>query len=206
METGNFIAFNFALIVALVSPGPAFIISVQTTLSSGTKSGIWFGLGLGLMAAIWTGMALLGLETIFHLFPWAYGVIRTFGAVYLIYLAIKMWLGSGDALKEVVADHKKKYSFAKGVAVNALNPKSFLFAAAILALIFPPDMALVENLLVVLNQFVVEVVFYALLACFMGREVARSSYIKLKKKIDRISSVVLGGFGLRLLVERYSNQ
>ena len=48
------------------------LLAIRATLSGGRAQGIATGLGLGTMAALWTGMALLGLEAIFTLFPWAY--------------------------------------------------------------------------------------------------------------------------------------
>ncbi len=204
MNLEHLVAFNLALVVALISPGPAFIISIQTTLCFGRKSGVRFGVGLGLMAASWTGLALLGLETVFHVFPWAYGAVRTIGALYLLYIAVKMWQNSDHELN-VASDHNEVQTFSRGVMVNALNPKSVLFAAAVLVVVFPPNMLFAENLLVVLNHFVVEVAFYSLLAYVMSREKIRSNYVKVKKFLDRVASVVIGGFGLSLLAERYSS-
>jgi len=156
------------------------------------------------MAAVWTGLALLGLEAVFLVVPWAYGTVRILGAGYLIYIAIKMWRGSRQELAQISMGNQGQ-SFFRGVMVNALNPKSVLFAAAMLAIIFPPDMHLSENLFVVLNQFLVEVSFYVLLAYVMSREGIRYSYIKLKKYLDRVASVVLGSFGLSLVTDRYAS-
>jgi len=156
------------------------------------------------MAAVWTGLALLGLEAVFLVFPWAYGTVRVLGAVYLIYIAIKMWRGSSQELAKI-SIRNQGHSFFRGVVVNALNPKSILFAAAMLAIIFPPNMLLTENMLVVLNQFLVEVSFYVLLAYVMSRDSIRYYYIKLKKYVDRVTSAVLGSFGIRLLADRYSS-
>jgi len=203
MNLEHIIAFNLALAVALISPGPAFLISIQTTLSSGQKSGVWFGAGLGLMAAVWTGLALLGLEAVFQVFPWAYGTVRTLGALYLISVAIKIWRGSGEALQES-QNQTQGHALFRGIMVNALNPKSILFAAALLAIVFPPNMLFVENMFVVVNQFVVEFLFYAVLAYTMSRERIRSSYLRLKKYTDRVASLVLAGFGLSLVADRYS--
>jgi threonine/homoserine/homoserine lactone efflux protein len=69
MSLGHLIAFNVALLAAILSPGPAFLIAVKTTLSAGRKAGIAVGGGLGLMASTWTLLALLGLDAVFVLFP-----------------------------------------------------------------------------------------------------------------------------------------
>ena len=60
MTFGQLLAFNIALLVAIASPGPALPMAIRTTLSGGRRAGVAVGAGLGLMAATWTLMALLG--------------------------------------------------------------------------------------------------------------------------------------------------
>ena len=59
MTWAQLVTFNIVLIVAIASPGPAMLMATQTSLSAGRTAGIAVGAGLGLMAAIWTMMALL---------------------------------------------------------------------------------------------------------------------------------------------------
>ncbi len=61
MEPAHLIAFNLTLLAALASPGPAMLVAIRATLLGGRSHGIATGLGLGTMAALWTGTALLGL-------------------------------------------------------------------------------------------------------------------------------------------------
>lgn len=200
MSVEHVIAFNIALWASIISPGPAFLVAVQTTLSSGRRAGIAVGLGLGTMAATWTMMALLGLEAIFKIVPWAYAVTKTIGAIYLLYIAWGMWRGAGS---EVNANAKPaRHAFRQGFMINVLNPKSFLFAAAVLVVIFPPDMSLTDNAIVVVNHLAVEFVFYTALAFALSTPAARSAYLKAKKYIDRVAALVLGALGMRLLVSR----
>ena len=154
------------------------------------------------MASLWTGCALLGLETIFQLFPWAYTTVKTIGALYLVYIAIQIWRGSSEEITETAEEQNGNAFFWQGMLLNVLNPKSVLFAASVLVLIFPPDMRFSENLFVVLNHFVVEIAFYICLAFTMSTSAVKSGYLRLKLYIDRVASLVLGGLGLRLLVDR----
>jgi len=197
----HILLFNLALIVAILSPGPAFLLSIQTTISKGRRAGFLLGLGLALMAAIWTGCALLGLETIFKLFPWAYSTVKTIGALYLLYIALQIWKGSRKQSEENT-NRKNGSPFLLGIMVNTLNPKSVMFAGAVLIVIFPPNMTTAENILVVLNHFVVEVTFYYCLALTMSIDTVKSRYMSLKRYIDRVASIVLAGFGSRLLLDR----
>ena len=83
--------FNIGLLVAIASPGPALVMATHTFASKRRAAGIAAGAGLGLMAAIWTMMALLGLVVIFEVFPMLYIGAKILGGAYLMYLAYKAW-------------------------------------------------------------------------------------------------------------------
>jgi len=200
MELIHLIAFNVALFAAIASPGPALLVAIKTTLSSGRQAGIAVGLGLGLVASLWTLAALLGLEALFLAFPWAYAAVKFIGAAYLIYIAYGMWIGARDAVQTELKP--AAHAFRQGVMINILNPKSVLFAAAVLVVIFPAGMTMAENLLIVANHLVIEVLFYTALAFGMSRASVSQSYMKAKVYIDRVAAGILGLLGLRLLLSR----
>lgn len=199
MTLEHLIAFNVALIAAILSPGPAFLVAIRTTLSAGRKSGVAMGFGLGLMAAIWTLMALVGLEVVFQLFPLIYAGAKIAGALYLIYLAWDIWMGSRNPVKATAIP--AKHAFRQGFLINLLNPKSVLFAAAVLIVIFPADMSASENAVIVLNHFVIECVFYTCLAFAMNTQAVSNRYLKAKVLLDRCASIVLGILGVKILLD-----
>jgi threonine/homoserine/homoserine lactone efflux protein len=200
MEIAHLIAFNLALLAAIISPGPAFLIAVQNTLSSGKRAGIATGIGLEFAGALWTTAALLGLDAIFTLFPWAYVVIKTVGALYLLYVSYSMWQGARDP---IAADVKPtSHALKQGMMVNILNPKTVLFAAAVLAVIFHSNMTLVENGIIIVNHFIFEVLFYSILAFGMSRKAVSEGYVAVKLYMDRVSAAALGLLGGRLLLNR----
>jgi len=200
MELTHILAFNLALFAAMISPGPAFLVVVQNTLSSGRRAGSATGFGLACVAALWTTAALLGLDVVFTLFPWAYVVVKTIGALYLLYVAYATWRSARNPM----VDNAKPmhHAFRQGLMVNALNPKSVLFAAAVLVVIFPSNMSLLENGFIIANHFVCEMVFYTLLAFVMSRKAVSKGYVSAKMYIDRMSALVLGLLGGRLLLDR----
>ncbi len=200
MTLAHLLAFNVALLVAIASPGPALLVFVQTALSAGRAAAFALGCGLGLMAALWTLMALVGLDAVFEVFPWAYTTARTAGALYLMYLAVQMWRGA----RETIAAKAKpvRRAFRDGFVINALNPKSVLFAAAVLVVIFPPDLNAAEIALITLNHLIVEIIFYAAMATALSTPAARDAYLRAKVVVDRVAAGVLGALGLRLLFSR----
>ena len=201
MTIENLIAFNVVLWVAILSPGPALLTAIQTSLTAGRQAGIAIGCGLGLVAAAWTMTALLGFEIVFTLFPWAYSTAKVVGAAYLLYVAFRMWRRARDPVT-AKAQSRARHAFFRGLLVNLLNPKSVLFAAAVLIVVFPPDLSPAQNVLVVANHLVVELVFYTALAFGMSSRTVSARYLRAKVVLDRVAAAVLGALGLRLLISR----
>ncbi|SMX31506.1 LysE family translocator [Octadecabacter ascidiaceicola] len=202
MDWPHLVAFNATLLAALVSPGPAMLVALRATLLGGRAQGITTGFGLAIMAALWTGMALLGLDVIFALFPWAYTTAKVVGATYLIWLAIKMWRTAHQTLETVGDVVSRNRAFMAGFYANVANPKSMLFAASVLVVIFPPDMTLGNKLFIVLNQIVVEIVAYTAFAIALSTPPARAGYLALKPVLDRCAALILGVLGLRLMLTK----
>lgn len=200
MSAESLIAFNVALLAAILSPGPALLVALKTTLSSGRAAGIATGAGLAVVAAGWTLMALVGLDVVFRVFPWAYGAAKLLGATYLLYVAVRMWKQAPAAID--AGSRPVKHAFFQGMLINSLNPKSVLFAAAVLIVVFPANMSIAENALVVANHLVVELSFYTAVAVAMSRPSVSRRYLSAKLYIDRLSAAMLGALGIRLLLSR----
>ncbi len=128
MTLGQLLAFNVALLFAIASPGPALLVAVQTALRSGRAAGIAIGAGLGAMAATWTLLAAGGLGLVFERLPWLYGSMRAAGALYLFYLAYRMWTSA--AKPPPARSAPQRQAFLRGMIINLSNPKSVLFAAS----------------------------------------------------------------------------
>ncbi len=200
MRVEHLVAFNIAFIAAWLSPGPALLVAMRTSLTAGVRSGFAVGCGLGLMASIWTLMALLGLQSVFQLFPPAYMTIKILGAFYLMFIAWKTWQGSRQPLEDKV--QAARHAFREGFIINLLNPKAMLFAAAVLIVVFPPGLNIVDKVIIVTNHLVLEVFFYLLLALFMNTPAVSQWYLKAKLYFDRFAAVVLGALGTRILFEQ----
>jgi threonine/homoserine/homoserine lactone efflux protein len=200
MTTTQLLAFNLTLLAALAAPGPALLYALRQSIAGGFLAGAITGAGLATMAALWTGAALLGLNAVFAVVPWAYLTLKTAGAIYLIWIATQLWRHAKDPVSDSARPGAR--AFFGGVLVNAANPKSVLFAGAVLVVIFPPDMTLAQKGLIVLNHLTVELIAYTLFAACLSSGPARAGYLRLKPVIDRTASVILGALGLRLLFGR----
>lgn len=200
MTWEHVLAFNAVLIVSILSPGAAFLMAVRSAIVNGRRAGIATGIGLGTMASLWTLAALLGMDALFALFPWAFAVLKTGGAIYLLYLAVKTWRGAATPLD--AAPKAQGRAFFDGFLVNLGNPKSVLFAAAVLVVVFPPNLAGTEIAFITLNHLTLEILFYTGCALVLTAPVARARFLRAKFFIDRVAALLLGGLGLKLLLQR----
>ena len=157
-------------------------------------------MGLGLAASLWTLAALLGLDGLFALFPWAYGALKIIGALYLIWIAFWTWRNAATPIP--TSEKPKGRAVLAGFAVNASNPKAMLFAAAVIVVIFPQGLSTPNIALITMNHLCLELVFNTSLALLITRPSARSKYLRAKPLLDRVAATLLGAFGLRLLLER----
>lgn len=196
----DLLAFNAVLAAALLSPGPALLFALRTALADGRASGIAAGLGLGAVAAGWTLAALLGLEGVFAVFPWAYALLKTAGAIYLLYIAFATWRGAKDEIGPSARPRGR--AFVDGALINLGNPKSVLFAASVLVVIFPKGLGAAEIALIVANHALVEWLFYGVFALLLSGASARRAYLGTKPVIDRAAALVMGALGLKLLLDR----
>lgn len=203
MELAHIIAFNATLLAAMASPGPALLLALKTTLTSGRLAGMATGLGLGTAAALWTGLALLGLEGVFVLFPWVYIALKTLGALYLFFIAYTMWHDASKTLEASAAKAPSlQHAFFTGFGVNMGNPKSVIFAASVLLVIFPQNTSWADKLFITLNHLAVEWTVYGIFALVLSTSAARNGYLRLKPIFDRAAAMLLGALGLRLIFQK----
>jgi threonine/homoserine/homoserine lactone efflux protein len=170
-------------------------------MAFGRRAGIATAAGLAVMAALWTLMALLGLQGLFTIFPWAYAVLKALGAAYLLYIAWTTWRGADRRLTDDHAPSNRRM-FLQGMLINLGNPKSVIFAAAVLLVIFPPQLSAGDKAVIFLNHLAVELTVQPLLAVLLSTGLVRRRYLAAKPVLDRIAAAVLGALGLRLLLQR----
>ena len=199
----HILAFNGALLAAVAAPGPALLYFMRETLASGRRAGLTTAFGLALSASFWTLAALLGLHGIFALFPWAYSAMKIAGAAYLVYIAVATWRSAAappPAAPNAAPPERRGWRVTRAFLINIGNPKSVLFAAAVLVVVFPPDLTLASKAFIAANHLATEMAFYAAFAFLLSRRAVGAGYLAAKRRIDRVAALVMGALGLRLAI------
>lgn len=202
MEWTHLLAFNLTLLAAILSPGPSLLFLSRTAMVHGRRAGVTAAIGLGVMAALWTLAALLGLQVLFDLFPWAQSAMKIAGGTYLLWIAYQTWKHAAEPAKTDVISTGHGRLFMQGLLVNLANPKSVLFAGAVIVAIFPPNLTPADKAIIFANHLMVELTLQPALAVLLSTSVVRNNYLSAKSILDRVTGTLMGALGLRLILDR----
>lgn len=123
-------SFIIASIIIELTPGPnmTWLAVLGASRGRGTALAAVAGICLGLaIAAIVAG---IGLTAVLIEFPALFQALRWAGTLYLLYLAWDAWQDGDEELKHTNAT--RGIAFRQGLISNILNPKAYLFYAAML--------------------------------------------------------------------------
>lgn len=124
-------SFSFFSLLLALSPGPDNIFVLSQSLSNGFKSGLAVTLGLISGCIVHTSLLAFGLSALIVASENVLWGIKVVGALYLVYLAWKVFRGSGEVLLNPVEGTKKYIELYKtGVIMNLVNPKVLIFFLA----------------------------------------------------------------------------
>ena len=195
-----------ALALGAISPGPSFLFVTRTSVALSRRDGVAAALGMGLGAAFFCGLALVGLRAVIAQVEWVYIGFKMLGGGYLLYLAWRLWWGAATPMAVQELQPRRSgaglaRSFLLALATQLSNPKTIVVISGIFAALLPAHVPVWMLLAIPPIQFVVETSWYTFVAVLMSSPAPRSVYLRAQKWIDRAAGCVLGALGLRLILE-----
>jgi threonine efflux protein len=196
------LALAGVLLLSVASPGPNFLIVTSTAIAS-RSAGVMTGLGLAAASGTWALIAIAGLSLIVTHVTWISTVLRIAGALYLVWLGVKMIatarrplpVGGGSAASGWAATKK-------GYFVSMTNPKSVAFYGSIFALMVPAHAPLWLDGAVVALSIGISCAWYCAMALLASHPAVRRTLIRRKAALDTAAGVLLVGVGGRMLAGR----
>lgn len=188
--------------LAVMSPGPDFIMVVRNAIMSGKKSGIFTALGIAIALLVHIFYSALGIGLIISQSILAFNIIKVFGALYLLFLGWKIW-SNKEKTVEVTASKKSKISnwksFQMGFICNVLNPKAALYFVSLFALVLPPNID--WSLLSFISMEILLITFgwFTLVALFFSISKIQKGFYRFEKLFQKIFGGLLILFGLKVL-------
>ena len=120
-------------IVLNILPGPDSLYVIGRSASQGFRAGSAAAFGIGSGTIVHILLAAFGLSAILATSAMAFSIIKIVGAIYLLYMAFTILIGS-DESKAVNSNQPQAVPLGKiyyqGFLTNALNPKVAIFFLA----------------------------------------------------------------------------
>ena len=179
------ISFVIAVSLLAISPGPDNIFVLMQSVVHGKKYGLATIVGLMTGCIIHTVFLALGVSTIIKNNSFIFFGIKLFGALYLFFLAYKVFKSSSVISISTTEEIEKKSPvqlFKVGFIMNVLNPKVTLFFLALFpGFLFSDSLSLSVQFFILGALFIVVsfIVFsvIALLGGAISKEIKKSKNI-----------------------------
>lgn len=131
LDPHRFLLFLTAASLLAVAPGPGMLYVLARTLAGGRREGVLSSLGTFLGGLVHVIAAATGLSIVLATSAVAFAVVKYAGAVYLIYLGIRMIIAARrDVDVELQPIQSRRNPFWQGIATEVLNPKTAIFFLA----------------------------------------------------------------------------
>jgi threonine/homoserine/homoserine lactone efflux protein len=119
------LAFSAASLLLALTPGPDMTLSISRALAQGKRAALFVVLGI----VVHTMLVAFGISALITASPTAFLILKTGGAAYLLWLAVKA-VRFGSTLSVNTAESVNGTALANissGFWVNLLNPKVIIF-------------------------------------------------------------------------------
>lgn len=190
-------------ILAVLSPGADFALVTRNSLLLSRRHGVFTALGIGLGVMVHIGYSLLGVGVLLQQSLLWFTALKIAGALYLIYLGIKLLRSPEQRPGEEPAEGARMSSWGalrSGFLTNALNPKTMIFVLSLFMQVIQPGTALPVQIGYGAIIVLAHVLWFVLVALFFSAPAIAGRLLAYKRRIDQLFGAVLVGFGLLLSV------
>lgn len=191
-----------------LSPGPAVMCSMAQATRYGFRASLAGICGIQLGNLLFFAAIAVGLGTLLATATTAFTVLRLAGAIYLLYLGIRIWAGTfrkttTSSTTTATPPPTRHSLFLQGLLIQLTNPKALLFVSALLPQFIEPHRpAALQLALLVVTTIVVDLVVLSSYAYGAERGVRSFKSSRLGTWLERAFGAALIFFGVRLLASR----
>lgn len=118
-----------------IAPGPDVMYVIAQSISKGRKYGLASAVGLSVGLLFHTALLAFGISQIISSNENIFRAVKYFGALYLLWLAYKVWTAKPNSAKIETENTTNKYPLAntfQGLIMNVSNPKVLMFFLAVI--------------------------------------------------------------------------
>lgn len=203
-QISTILSVSIVHLLAVMSPGPDFIVVIKNALNYSRKIGIYTALGIGLGIIIHIAYTFLGIGLLIKESPTLYQAIKILGALYILYMGV-MAIVSNSKTKVIEQNTARKQSISKakafqiGFITNALNPKASLFFLSVFTIILPQDTNISTLIFIGVLLVAQTTLWFVLVSYFFTQKIIQKKYYQLENGINKLFGILLILLAVRLV-------
>lgn len=182
-------------LMAVVSPGPDFVVALRNSLTYSRKTGIYTAVGFGLGIGIHVLYCVFGIALLLKESPMVFNIIKYFGGGYLGYIGIMSLIAKTEDID--VGENKKQNDISPlkairiGFLTNVLNPKATLFFLSLFTLVITPEIPKHIATTIGVAMMINTTLWFSLVAVFFTQTRIQKTFNKYQKVFNIILGLLL---------------
>jgi threonine/homoserine/homoserine lactone efflux protein len=191
-------------LLAVVSPGPAFLVLSQAAAGRSRATAFGVSLGIALVAVGYAALTMCGLAIVVAEIGWLMTVLRLAGGLYLVYLGLTLFTARDEApvaIERIASRRDFASGLRTGVITAAGNPKAIAFFLSLFVVALPHDLSVAAKVQLLASGFVLEMGWYSVVGAVLSTAWVRGRYARARATINRVLGSALVLAGIRVSAE-----
>ncbi|MFD3665663.1 LysE family translocator [Streptomyces sp. NPDC058659] len=197
---GQLIAVAVITILAVISPGADFAMTVRNSYLYGRAAGVLAAVGIALGVLVHVTYTMLGVGLLVSRSPMLFTAMKLIGAAYLVYIGYKTFVAKTQVDVDLSDDGglSKAGALRTGFLTNALNPKTMLFVLSTYTQVVSADTPVFQQVGYGLFMSFAHLVWFALAALLFSQQSLRTRLLQRQTVLNKVIGTVLVGLGMVL--------
>ena len=193
-------------LLALMSPGPDFVLITRNSLLYSKRSGVYTALGLACGIALHVTYSLIGIGLIIAKSVILFSILKFFGAAYLMFIGYKSLCSKPSAeQREMTAGEAHldtRKALRMGFFTNATNPKATLFFLSVFTLVINPATPLFVKLIMGAEMIAATFLWFSFVSLLVSHRAVKNRVGRFQHYTEKATGFVLIALGLKLSVSK----
>ncbi len=190
-------------LMAVISPGPDFIMALRNSLTYSRKTGIYTAVGFGLGIGVHVFYCVFGLALIISTSELAFNIIKYLGVAYLAYIGVMSIVSKSSNIEVGKQSHLADISPLRAIRIgfltNVLNPKATLFFLSLFTFVIGPDVSSSVSWILGLMMMINTTIWFSLVAIFFTQARIRTIFNQYQNVFNTIFGILLIGIAIKIV-------
>ena len=189
-------------LLAVMSPGPDFVLVSKNSLMHSRKTGILTSIGLALGILVHVAYSLIGIGLIISKSILLFSILKFLCAGYLLYIGYKSLKAKKSIISETIAKPENELgviaAIKMGFLTNVLNPKVTLFFFALFTQVINPTTPKAIQLVYGLEMSVMTFLWFALVAIVLSHKLIKDRFVSIQHYLEKAFGIILIALGIKV--------